>query len=622
MTDYRREAAKEVRDSATSLANEREHPVHRNNGDEQRYASGQYAMCFTKGLDHNIDTGLVTDKTDFEAFRTAIDEGFVRPFTEAVPVPTTSKVTRRVWEAPTAGVVFELQGPDPQAVTMPPAPALGSEELTFEMAEVYELALLRDEPFTSFAADAGSTAVMESVKRLNGMSYATEGFIGRTRTTGPGGTLDEQTIFRGASPGVEFGPYLSQLMHIGNKSVSNAEGLTPADGYIRFGAQRVDQRVIEAKEDDDYMMTWDTWHAVQQGYRPNGPSQEYTNNRRFITTPRDLATYVRIDALYQAYLNACLILLGSETPFDPGFDLLSGAGRKLAGGALGAKELSLNAGGFALWGGPHILSLVTEVSTRALKAVRYQKFNNHLRLRPEALAARIEKAHELEARFGVFDGKLGSMKSDLTETLDHIEAHNNRLAGKKSVLLPMAFAEGSPMHPAYGAGHATVAGACVTILKAFFDTSAIFVRIDGNAGFHTSEQILAQLIDCKTVEAGAYTASDTGEQLDFTVFGEFESIVTGNSRYVRYVPEIVNEGESSPIAPLTLEGELNKLAANISIGRNMAGVHYFSDYYDSVRMGEEIAIGILEEQALCYRTDPFVFSVPTFDGEVRRIGLR
>ena len=48
-----------------------------------------------------------------------------------------------------------------------------------------------------------------------------------------------------------------------------------------------------------------------------------------------------------------------------------------------------NTGGFALWGGPHILSLVTEVATRALKAVRYQKFNIHLRLRPEALAARV-----------------------------------------------------------------------------------------------------------------------------------------------------------------------------------------------------------------------------------------
>ena len=52
----------------------------------------------------------------------------------------------------------------------------------------------------------------------------------------------------------------------------------------------------------------------------------------------------------------------------------------------------------------------------------------------------------------------------------------------------------------------------------------------------------------------------------------------------------------------------------------MAGVHYFSDYYDSIRMGEQIAIGILQEQALTYSTDPFVMSVPTFDGNIVRIG--
>ena len=54
----------------------------------------------------------------------------------------------------------------------------------------------------------------------------------------------------------------------------------------------------------------------------------------------------------------------------------------------------------------------------------------------------------------------------------------------------------------------------------------------------------------------------------------------------------------------------------------MAGVHYFSDYYDSLRMGEEIALGMLEEQALGYKTDPFVLSVQTFDGRVRHIGKR
>ena len=39
-------------------------------------------------------------------------------------------------------------------------------------------------------------------------------------------------------------------------------------------------------------------------------------------------------------------------------------------------------------------------------------------------------------------------------------------------------------------------------------------------------------------------------------------------------------------------------------------------------MGEAIAIGILEEQALCYPTDEFVMSIPTFDGDIIRIGAR
>ncbi|MCG8537031.1 MAG: hypothetical protein MI808_18210, partial [Pseudomonadales bacterium] len=107
-----------------------------------------------------------------------------------------------------------------------------------------------------------------------------------------------------------------------------------------------------------------------------------------------------------------------------------------------------------------------------------------------------------------------------------------------------------------------------------------------------------------------------GKKLDFDVCGVFELV---DKETVQFKAD---EDKKKPCCPLTLEGELNKLAANISIGRNMAGVHYFSDYYDSLRMGEEIAIGILEEQALCYKTDPFVLAVPTYDGEVCRIGRR
>jgi hypothetical protein len=44
---------------------------------------------------------------------------------------------------------------------------------------------------------------------------------------------------------------------------------------------------------------------------------------------------------------------------------------------------------------------------------------------------------------------------------------------------------------------------------------------------------------------------------------------------------------------LTIEGELNKLATNISIGRDAAGVHYRSDGDPGLALGEALAISVL-----------------------------
>ncbi|MEM6857304.1 MAG: bromoperoxidase [Pseudomonadota bacterium] len=631
----RRIEAKRFREDAAQVAFNRDHPTHLANGDEQKFASAKYLMSFTKGLDHDPVTGLIVNKNHFETFRQAIDNGVTEPFTTRVPVPMSQ--IRRQWEAPTAGVVFDLEGPDAQAVTMPPAPSMGSDELTFEMAEVYELALVRDVPFEQFDAHGRSPGLRDSIDRLNAMKYITRAkecceFAGRPRKVGADGLLNQQTVFRGFSPGSDEGPWLSAFMLMGNGDRTGDLG--PLNGKITYGAQTIDQRVPAAPEGDDYMVDWGDYLAVQQGYdvnRTNGTQGGQAFNvggtpqpYRFIHTPRDLATYVHFDALYQAYLNACLILLTNGGPpltptgpslggaFDPAFDNLSGAsGFSVLTNAATGDMKPTNAGGFALYGGPHILTLVTEVATRALKAVRFQKFNNHTRLRPEALAARMVVAEEIDKAYPLHSGPndcelFTTMRDHLnrplkkgkpeTSTLGAIAAKNpplgnTHLPNAENFLLPMAFAEGSPMHPAYGAGHATVAGACVTVLKAFFDTSAMLARLGGRIGFFTQEQIAA-----------------SGQQ------PEWIKIVT------------INGGEkldAVPIScPLTLEGELNKLSANISIGRNMAGVHYFTDYFDSVRMGEEIAIGMLEEQAIGYPTDPFVMSVPTFDGEVERIGAR
>lgn len=594
MTDYRIDEAQKVRVAAAKLAADRPHPAHQANGDEQRYASARYAMSFTKGLEHDPDTGLIQDAAHFEAFRAAIDNGFVDVFTTSVPVACHKE---RPWEAPTAGLVYDLQGPDSHAVTMPPAPALGSNELAYEMAEVYELALLRDTALTAFVDGTANQAVKDAVDRLNAIGYKIDGSEGRPRKN-VDGKVTAQTVFRGSSPGVDVGPYLSQFMLIGTDDRAGTAKLQ--DGKISYGALQINQRVPVAVT-ENYMVSREDWLDVQNGknVRDNDSLFECAE-RRFIIRPRDMATYVHDDELYESYLNACLILLVMKAPTDPAFTNLSGPeGATLAVNCHGVGHDKVDgkgkkhhdcdsprfckreAGGFALWGGPHILTLVTEVATRALKAVRYQKFNTHCRLRPEALAGRIERATDIETAFPWVDGAFSALETAIQATVDAVSANNPT----NTKLLPMAFQEGSPMHPSYGAGHATVAGACVTILKAFFDTNAVLVERNGKVGF------------------ARYKPGDTA---------------------IHYVPD----DDGSNLVPvrggqfLTLEGELNKLAANISIARNMAGVHYFSDYYDSLRMGEAIAIGILEEQALCYKTDPFVQSVPTFDGQVRRIGKR
>jgi hypothetical protein len=64
---------------------------------------------------------------------------------------------------------------------------------------------------------------------------------------------------------------------------------------------------------------------------------------------------------------------------------------------------------------------------------------------------------------------------------------------------------------------------------------------------------------------------------------------------------------------LTVGNELNKLASNIAIGRNMAGIHYRSDYVKGLLLGEAVAIGLLEEQKATYNEN-FSFSLTRFDG--------
>ena len=654
--ETRRQQAKQIRINAAELAASRPHPRHISNGEEFKYRrptpdgknEPSYIANFTKGLPHDPTTGFLLTSEDYRQFVLGIQSGDPQDFAQTPLGPILgdssgtihlgclspqgiqcdtderqefwqSQIAKtaennqgaklRAWESAGAGLTFDLEGADAQAVTMPPAPTLDSVELAAEMAEVYLQALLRDVHFSQFRDCKEVTGtpvdlakcgvckscppqinVEEAIEILNNVQIdernwfnsnccdLTEEEQNRNRTT-----VNRQNIFRGIAPGDDKGPYLSQFLLIGNGGVNpNDSILTPAQGLITYGSIRIDQRVRVATPCKDYMTTFEAWVDVQNAAALGG-LETYINDTtgerefpayRFITTPRDLATYVHYDALYEAYLNACLIMLGMGVPFDPGLPFQQ-------------PDKQDKQQGFAQFGGPHILSLVCEVATRGLKAVRYQKFNTHRRLRPEALGGLIDRYKnniDQDQLQPIYSLVCALDEVNLLEKVkQHNECQNNPArnypdardqdpsASGDNYFLPMAFAEGSPMHPSYGAGHATVAGACVTILKAFFDH-----------GYELSQKQGDIYI--------AYEPNHDGTDLNTVTLNQ----------------------------PLTIEGELNKLAANISIGRDWAGVHYFTDYIESLRLGEQIAITILEEQKLTYGEN-FTMTVPLFDGGTIRI---
>jgi hypothetical protein len=637
--------SKEFRDLATEVSRLRPQALTRSNEEEADYG-GQYPTNFTKGLLHD-DCGILAHEEDYQCYVEAINSPIPTLFEKHVQSAEsrgvqfhcsakitcngTEDVSWRGWESPRAGHVYDLEGPDAGAVGMAPAPRVGSSELAAEMAEVYALAILRDVPFTVICVGGGERLCGTSqkpgqsvlpastiVSLLNDMPFFSGKLVTSSspdhvdcsglnrfernrrfaRTLSLDGELTTQTAFRGSTVGAQVGPYISQFMLVGARSLAGAgsgtsdyPGLEAAfdlqDGYIPYGSLIIDQRTLSHKNGVDYMTDWCSWLDVQNGANVKGADQ-YESKRRFITTPRDLATYVHFDALYEAYLNACLIMLALKVPTSKGFPEPSPSKHRDA---------------FATFGGPHILSLVTEVATRCLKAVRRQKFNYHRRARPETIGGRFTLAclglsDKLGCAGDAFNKSLEEIPYELRDAIIKHNAAQNELAGernldcnectclpdkvtsedfaKANLLLPMAFPEGSPMHPAYGAGHATVAGGCVTMLKSFFE---MFQDCDSSRERELLDHDQKPLV---------YIPNTDGSQLI---------------------------ADTKCTEALTIQGELNKLAANISIGRNMAGVHYYSDYYDSLRMGERVAVGILLELAPSYG-EAIQTTFNSFDGDL------
>ena len=70
---------------------------------------------------------------------------------------------------------------------------------------------------------------------------------------------------------------------------------------------------------------------------------------------------------------------------------------------------------------------------------------------------------------------------------------------------------------------------------------------------------------------------------------------------------------------ITVNGELNKLAHNISFGHGIhPGIHWRSDTDSSIQLGEALAISILQNRALTYN-ERFTVRFTKIDGTTATI---
>lgn len=451
---------------------------------------------YTKALPHNL-----LGEVNLEAYNIwirTLTTGNPEKF-ELIPLGGTRKLVN-----PQASYAYEMVGPDSNHLTIPPAPSFSSVIEASEMAEDYWMALIRDVPFVDYNTNHETKVAAEDLSKFS----VFDGPKCKCKVT-------TETLFRSNVPGALEGPYISQFLLMD----------------IPFGAKTITQKYSVPVEKIDYMTSYNEWLNIQNG-QASSSALKLDPVSRYISNGRDLGEYVHKDNSIQAALTACSILLG----FGQGVLSLSNP-----------YLFSKTQEGFATFGSPHILDFVTRVARMSLEAAWFQKFLVHRRVRPEEFGGCVQNLKTGAAKYPINPELLASKVLEVV------------FKKYGTYLLPMAYPEGCPTHPAYPAGHAAQIGAGVTILKAFFDEDYIIPN--------------------------PVVASADGLKL--------QPYLDGN---------------------LKVGGELNKLAANIALGRDFAGVHWRSDCLEGMKLGESVAIGLLQDYRDTYNEEFQGFSFTKFDG--------
>ncbi len=493
-------------------------PPHTTSGDETRYAdhSASYSKCLLQD-----DIGVVNSAA-WASFKKALRSGLNSDF-EAMIMGGT-----RTMNGPQGSYAYDLETADsdqfgnapwigdPGGLPLVPAFAqINSADYGTQLMEMFWGSMLRDVAFTDYATNATAIAAAAELNTMSSYRGPRDG----------SGTVTPDLLFRGSYPGDTIGPYMSQFM------------FTPT----ACGAQAMSQLMTTYVPAIDYMTDTTTFLEVQNGIS-TGLSNQVDSVQRYLHDGRGLAAYTHMDVLYQAYFAAFLVLTGLQVRVNPGNPYIS----------------SRTQNGFGTFGGPDFVGTLGEVAARAVNRVWYQKWLIHLTHRPEAGGGVLHQ---------ILSGNGSKIDAKLNSNVLNSQAVAQSFSKYGTYLLSQAFPEGSPAHPSYPTGHGTVGGACITVLKFFFDGSQVWPNpmMPASDGLSLTN----------------YTGSDAGS--------------------------------------ITVGGELNKLAHNVSFGHGIhAGIHWRSDTETSMLLGEAMALSFLQDRAQTYH-EKFTVQITKLDGSIATI---
>jgi len=481
---------------------------HPRNTDEVVYPN--QINSYTKGLPHD-ENGIV-DPDAYQSLIDALESGDPTDFDAIIMSPQNQLGLRN----PQAAYSYFMEGKDSHSYTMPAAPEFSSAWQASDAIEVMWQAITRDVPFINYDTDP---LIASAVADMNNMTDY------RGPTDAVTNEVTPQTLFRGIGQNETVGPYISQFL------------LLP----IPYGATTVEQ-LYDIPESDyrinNFLTDYNEWLAIQNGARAT--KQQSRLKPRYLYNGRALAQFVLKDFVYQAYLGATRIIRGyGSSAYDPN-DPYKGKSAEARS---------------PLFGNNHALDFIGRVAMGSQNVAWFQKWLVHRRARPEVFFGRVHN-HLTKADIS-YPINAEVLNSPALEIMFNMNAETN--GGEGTYLLATATPDGSPLHPTYPAGHAVMAGAAVTMLKAFF-----------NGDFKLPNAVMP---------------SANGQHL------------------------VPYEG-----SVLTIEGELNKLGSNISLGRDVAGVHYRTDGDLGMALGEEYGISVLREIVKTYNEEFKGWSFNSFNG--------